>query len=73
MDHSHRIYSLDYWAQKIQSVMKYDMVLGEKKGCQQQTCCSYKDDLAPAHKTIPEMNEFFMSPEGEITWQYNHI
>jgi hypothetical protein len=47
--------------------MKCSVVCGEKKGCHQQTCCSYKDDLAPAHVTIKGMtsDNFSILPKGK--------
>ena len=70
-DHGLPIYSLDYLTQKVQTLMKCS-VIHAKEGCHQQTCCSY--NLAPSHKTIPGMNlEFFMTPQGEISWQYKNI
>ena len=38
--------------QQVQTLIRYSVVYGEKKGCCQQTCCSYQDDPAPAHVTI---------------------
>ena len=53
--------------QKVQTLIKYSVVQGEKKRCYQQTCCSYQDDFAPAHVTIKGMisNNFSRLPKGK--------
>ena len=43
------------------------------EGCHQQTCCSYKDDLTQAHKTVPGMNSdnFLWLPKGKYVGNIN--
>jgi len=56
MDHGLPIYSLDYLTQKIQTLVKYEWYTVRRRDVIKKTCCSYKDDLTPTHKTIPGMN-----------------
>jgi hypothetical protein len=55
MDHGLSIYTLDYLTQKIQTLMKYEWYMARRDTIK-KTCCTYKDDLTPTHKTTPGIN-----------------